>query len=75
MSRHVIKLDPPVTVNGTSCVEFAFGRDHACGWYYQYFDKAGDCILDRDTMFHGVTTQQMEDELIKRGVSLLRLQE
>ena len=47
--------------------KIAFGLDHAMGWFFQKFDRHGDCEIDEDQFF--------DPRDFNRGKLLERIQE
>lgn len=67
MTRFTKKIDP-IMIDGVECVRFAYGKDHACGWFYQYLDTDDECVQDRDQLFHGITLFDVQQELSRCGL-------
>lgn len=56
MSRYVLICEhTPADYQGVELVEVAYGFDHACGYFVQGFDRNGECVLDKDSLFDGLT--------------------
>jgi hypothetical protein len=56
---------------------FAWGKDHACGWFYQIFDLNADDpeepIVDKDQLWDGITHEDIRQAASENGVGDLML--
>jgi len=41
----------------------AYGLDHVEGWFYQEFDRHGECIIDEDTRTTGLSKSGLIERL------------
>ena len=58
MSRYIIR-------SGSKKV--AYGFDHAVGYFYQEFNADGECVVDRDSLFSGLSNSEFAELLKKNG--------
>jgi hypothetical protein len=57
-----------ITASGTNGRTAAWGHDHVCGLFVQVFDADGECVIDKDWLFDGLSVEAISQVLREAGV-------
>lgn len=67
MSRYIGTLDEVTVKLIEKRVVYGYDR-MVCGYFIQVFNAEDECVVDKDSFFHGLTGVQLREMLVGEGV-------